>query len=124
MNKETNPSHSSKDHSAKKQSDRDRIKQSHKSHEEIAPMEDEIGENLDFLSELSCSSEYSSFQKSLRKHDEEVAWEASTTSSKPVEDVKNLLKELSEGAVTALKNGKNEKALDYLKRSEEMLEVR
>ena len=123
MKKSTHQTSSAKEHSSKKHSGRERPKLSHMSSEESAPGEEHHEGNMDF-SELSRSSENRSYEESARHEDEAVVWEESTTSGKPVEDVQNLLKELSESAVTALKNGENENALDYLKRSEQMLEVR
>ena len=123
MKKGSNSSSASKEHTSKKHSGREKPKLSHMSPEENAPGEDHHESNIDF-SEISRSSDKGSYEESPNNEDEAVVWEESTTSGKPVEDVQNLLKELSESAVTALKNGENENALEYLKRSEQMLEVR
>ena len=88
---------------------------------EVAQPAEEANEGNVDLSDLTPSSGDPSFEDS--NNEEGLDWEESAGSGKQGEDVQALLTELSENAISSLKSGDNENALEYLKRSEQLLEV-
>ena len=90
---------------------------------EVVQPADEANEGNVDLSDLTPSSGDQPLEESNNEEADGLEWEESAGSGKQGEDVQALLAELSESAISSLKNGDNENALEYLKRSEQLLEV-